>query len=107
MMNPQFNHSPALPHQAPVYYQPQPSQMRYAMNQPMQQQHPPSHMQQHHPNMHPPGYDVYSMPPPQQQHHHQAPQPNSQQMYMMHVSIHFFLHIYKINMEKQFFLKNN
>ncbi|CAO3643938.1 unnamed protein product [Cunninghamella blakesleeana] len=93
MMNSQFNHSPALPHQAPVYYQPQPSQMRYAMNQSIQQQHPTHMQQQHHPNMHPPSYDVYSMPTPQQQqhqhhhhHHHQAPQPNSQQMYMMHGS---------------------
>lgn len=106
MMNPQFNHSPAVQHQAPVYYQPQPSQMRYAMNQSMPPQHPPSHIQQqqHHPNMHPSGYDAYSMPPHQQhlqqQHHHphhpshhQPSQPNSQQMYMMHVSL-----FYKVNL---------
>ncbi|SAM00871.1 hypothetical protein [Absidia glauca] len=111
MANLQFNHSPAIGHQAPVYYQ-QPSQIRYTMPQPMHsgpqvQQHqppPPPHQpqphhhhqqqQQQHPGMHSSNYDVYSMPPQQQHqhrpHHHTPPPPPppdpSQQMYMMHGS---------------------
>ncbi|CAO3600541.1 unnamed protein product [Absidia cylindrospora] len=106
MMNPQFNHSPGIPHQPTMYYQTPQSQIRYPVTHTLS--HPPLHVQQQqqHPGMHPAGYDVYSMPPQQQQHqhqinhhhHHQPPPPpphphppssgpsQQQQMYMMHAT---------------------